>query len=147
MGIRPRFTARDVRKDLMRRAALIDRAIINTLAYLGELCINHARSLKTYQDQTGNLRSSIGYLIVKDGRVVRTNFAGNSQGQGRGRDVARQLADEHPSGYALIVVAGMNYATAVESRGLDVLASAEQLAETELPRMLRDLKIDVATLG
>lgn len=33
----------------------------------------------------------------------------------------------------------MNYALYVESRGRDVIASAEQLAERELPRMLEKL--------
>ena len=41
--------------------------------------------------------------------------------------------------YALVVVAGMNYAAYVEAKGYNVLSSAEHLAERELPRMLDKL--------
>jgi len=36
-------------------------------------------------------------------------------------------------------VAGMNYAIYLEAKGRDVLTSAEQLAQQELPRMLSEL--------
>ena len=39
----------------------------------------------------------------------------------------------------IVVVAGMNYAAYVEAKGYNVLASAEHLAERELPRMLEKL--------
>lgn len=136
----------------------IERAIINTLIYVGELCVNQARSLNTYQDQTGNLRNSIGYVIVKDGKVVHTNFERTAvprvtkkaeQGDGlvTGLDLAEKLAGGYPYGYALIVVAGMAYALEVESRGLDVLSSAEILAERIVPRMLKQLKESIEKLG
>lgn len=163
MGIRPTFTRADVHAALVQRAKAIEAAIINTLAYLGEQCVNQARSVNSYRDQTGNLRNSVGYVIVKDGTVIRTNFqrtasvvatsasghsrttSGSSDGVKVGEELARQLA-ESVSGYALIVVAGMNYAMSVESRGQDVLSSAEHYAEAQLPGLLRDLKIDIATL-
>lgn len=124
--------------------------IIQTLSYLGELCVIQARELNTYRDQTGNLRNSIGYVIVKDGQVVKRNFGKSSKvGKSGGRGVlaglalANQLASEMSKGWGLIVVAGMNYALSVESRGLDVLTSAEQLAITELPKLLAQLKQDI----
>lgn len=144
MGMRPRFTPADVRADMEKRLQAIDTAIINRLSYLGELCVNHARSVNTYRDQTGNLRSSIGYVLVKDGRVIKRNFTGTGSGPAEGEGLAGTLVGQYRSGYALIVVAGMNYATKVESRGLDVLSTAEQLAERELPGMLRALKADIA---
>ena len=36
----------------------------------GEKFIEVARRSGSYKDQTGNLRSSIGYIIAKDGEVV-----------------------------------------------------------------------------
>ena len=54
-----------------------------------------------------------------------------------------EIAAKYPKGYVLVVVAGMNYAVYVESKGRDVLTSAEKLAETELPKMLRQLKDNI----
>lgn len=52
---------------------------------------------------------------------------------------------EIEQGWALIVVAGINYALVIESRGLDVLTSAEQLAKSELSGLLKQLSADVAS--
>jgi len=165
MGLVPRFTKADVQKAFAVRKKAIENAILNNLAYLGELCVNQARSVRSYQDQTGNLRNSIGYVIVRDGRVLKSSFRrsaqvtvtvkpgktrttrGSGDGVKIGQELAKSLAAEHPTGYALIVVAGMNYALSVESRGLDVLTSAQQLAITELPKMLAQLKLDIASLA
>ncbi|QDK80833.1 hypothetical protein EXU85_20360 [Spirosoma sp. KCTC 42546] len=130
--------------------------ILFNLSYVGELCVNLARSTNTYIDQTGNLRNSIGYVIVHNGKVIKSGFTrsatvkgsgkkaskGSFSGVRTGEDLANQLAAGYDSGYALIVVAGMNYAASVESRGLDVLTSAEQLAESVVPTILRQLKVE-----
>ena len=55
-----------------------------------------------------------------------------------GQSVAENIGKE-TKGVALVVVAGMNYAAYVEAKGYNVLASAEHLAERELPRMLEKL--------
>lgn len=165
MGLVPTFTKATVAKAFAERRRAIYRAVLNNLAYVGELCVNHARSVRSYQDQTGNLRNSIGYVIVYNGRVVRNAFQksasvtvktaagksrktkGSGDGVTIGRELALELAGEHTSGWALIVVAGMDYASTVESRGLDVLTSAEQLAATELPNLLAALKADIAKIA
>ncbi|MGV4578106.1 hypothetical protein ACQ1R5_10635 [Ornithobacterium rhinotracheale] len=46
---------------------------------------------------------------------------------------------KYPRGYVLVVVAGMNYALYVESKGYNVLSTAEQLAEREVPRLLNEI--------
>ncbi|OZI09584.1 hypothetical protein BWI93_03105 [Siphonobacter sp. BAB-5385] len=152
MGIKPKFTKAEIRSTFVQRKDRIEQAILATLMYLGEMCVNHARSVNTYQDQTGNLRNSIGYIIVKNGRTIASSFVksvtgtveSDEDGVKIGRGLARELAKQHNTGYALIVVAGMNYAAAVESKGFDVLSSAEHLAEKEFPRMIRDLKLQIA---
>ncbi|MDQ1088564.1 MULTISPECIES: hypothetical protein [Siphonobacter] len=152
MGIKPKFTKAEIRSTFVQRRDRIEQAILATLMYLGEMCVNHARSVNTYQDQTGNLRNSIGYIIVKNGRTIASSFVksvtgtveSDEDGVKIGRGLARELAKQHNTGYALIVVAGMNYAAAVESKGFDVLSSAEHLAEKEFPRMIRDLKLQIA---
>lgn len=151
MGLRPSFSPDDIRAKLEADARRIEAAIITRLAYLGEECVNHARSLNTYKDQTGNLRSSVGYLIARDGRILKQFFeTANKDEGGAGKSTARKIALEvltgAGSGYALIVVAGMNYASKVEAKGYDVLSSAEQYAKKELPKMKAQLKSQIARM-
>jgi hypothetical protein len=135
MGLTPNFTAESFRKELEKRAANIERAIILQLQALGEELVNHARTLNTYKDQTGNLRASIGYVLIVNGVVFNHNFVTTKAGASTGRQLADELASKAKKGFALIVVAGMDYAGAVESKGYDVLASAEMLASSEFPKL------------
>ncbi len=121
----------------------IEQLIIYNLSYVGEQCLTEARSTNSYKDQTGNLRSSIGYIIVKDGRVIRqSDFAvvrTGSQGKSEGEQFARSLANKFSDGIVLIVVAGMNYASYVSAKGYNVLDSAELLADRLVPSILKQL--------
>ena len=120
--------------------------IINTLKYVGEQCVKEAREGGTYQDQTGNLRSSIGYAIVNDGRIVSDGL--NNQFQqfkdgAQGVDEAKKYLQEVGTrfrGIALVVVAGMKYAYYVEKiHNRVVLSSAELLADQLVPQLLTQL--------
>lgn len=121
----------------------IEQRIIYNLSYVGEQCLTEARSTNSYKDQTGNLRSSIGYIIVKDGKVIRqSDFAvvrKGSEGKSEGEKFARSLASKFPDGIVLIVVAGMNYASCVSAKGYNVLDSAELLADRLVPSILKQL--------
>lgn len=128
------------------RIARLRRAIFRTLSDIGEQCLNKARSTDSYKDQTGNLRSSIGYVIVEDGKVIQaSDFAPSekgtdkAKGQATGKAYASELAARFPSGLTLLVVAGMNYATYVSAKGYDVLDSAELLADQLTEKLLKDL--------
>jgi hypothetical protein len=124
-------------------------SIINTFAYIGEQCIIESRNSGKYVDRTGNLRSSIGYVVMNNGKVVRKG--GGETGTEEGKESAQaflvELADKvrayFPGGIILIVVAGMNYATYVEALGLNVLASGKLLAEKLVPEMLEKLGFEV----
>lgn len=148
MGIRPTFTKADVEKHLQAKAEAIHQKILKVFAYVGESCVKEAREHKTYQDQTGNLTASIGYVVTYNGSVVNASsfnkVGGSSSGElgsNEGRLLADSIAQNHRQGYCLVVVAGMNYAYAVEARGLNVLSSAELLAEKLLPELLKALKV------
>ena len=55
----------------------VDRAeerIYKLLQRAGEEFVKLARKKGNYQDHTGNLRSSIGYVIVKDGDILTENY-------------------------------------------------------------------------
>lgn len=124
----------------------VTSVIIRTLQYVGEKCITEAREGGTYQDQTGNLRSSIGYAIVKDGVVVNSTMSqkiagtktSEDNGNQIGSDYLKKISKEY-QGISLIVVAGMRYAAYVESRGYNVLTSSEILADQLVPQLLKQL--------
>lgn len=133
----------EVDRYLGEQVERIEKQIIYNLSYVGEQCLNEGRSTNSYKDQTGNLRSSIGYVIVKDGNIITTSsFAtvkAGHEGTKVGAAYARQLSREFPKGIVLIVVAGMNYAAYVSAKGYNVLDSAELLAEQLVPKLMKQL--------
>ena len=119
------------------------QSAISVLDYVGLECVKEARTMRKYTDQTGNLRSSTGYAIVYNGRIVKqSNFEKVKQtaieGADTGKKLIRQLASSYADGLVLILVAGMDYAVYVEARGYNVLNSAEDLAKRLVPEMLRN---------
>lgn len=144
MGIEARFTKDDVQERFGAFLRQIQAQQIKRLQMLGEMCVTHARSVpkeQGFEDQTGNLRSSIGYAVFVDGVAVHSFYEevkGGAIGARTGQELAVKVG-ERTKGVCLVVTAGMNYALHVESRGRDVIASAEQMAERELPRMLEKL--------
>ena len=66
----------------------VRRQIIRELSIIGERCINEARLKGSYTDHTGNLRSSVGYVIVEDGAAKGYDVLDSSE------LLARQLADK-----------------------------------------------------
>lgn len=145
--IKRRTTSKQIENYIEEQLELREKVLINTLAYIGEQCVNHARTVelpKGFRDQTGNLRSSIGYIIVKDGKTIQWSdfkqVKDGSEGSDSGKRFAESLAKKYRKGIALIVVAGMNYAYYVESyHNRDVLTSSELLAKKELERMKKEL--------
>lgn len=119
-------------------------AAITALNYVGLECVKEARQNGKYTDRTGNLRSSIGYAIIKDGKPIqKSGFervkATAAEAQGQSEALITRLAATYNTGLVLVVVAGMDYAAYVEARGYNVLNSAETLAKTLVPQMLKQL--------
>ncbi len=144
MGITPKFTKADVDKRFHAFLDEIERKQIARLQMLGEMCVNHARGIPKSQgfgDITGNLRSSIGYMVFKDGVAVHAAFdqvLNGADGARKGEALARKVGST-TTGISLVVTAGMEYALYVEAKGRDVITSAEKMAERELPKMLEKL--------
>lgn len=143
MGINPTFNQEDVSR---RFAAFLDAIVekqIKRLQELGEKCVMHAKSIPEnigFKDQTGNLRHSIGYMVFKDGIAIHEGYSQDGgEGAKVGQNLAKTIGSKYPEGVVLVVTAGMNYALYVESKGRDVLTSAEHLAQQELPKMLQKL--------
>ena len=123
---------------------IVHDEILRALSYLGEQCVIKIRDRsanESWIDQTGNLRSSIGYAIYEKGRkeiesafkIVKTGVEGSSEG----KKMIDELASSYSNTYALVVVAGMNYAEYVEAKdNKDVLASTELCARKEVSKYL-----------
>ena len=138
MGLIPGFTQGDINRRINRWVVSIEQRTIWALAQVGEKFVNDARNIKTYQDQTGNLRSSIGYIIAKDGVIIQENVEGKAEGRAHAKEVAREVLRENSKGFILIVVAGMEYACAVESKGYDVITGSIPAAKALLKKKIKE---------
>jgi hypothetical protein len=96
-----------------------------------------------FGDVTGNLRSSIGYFIVKDGKVIKENVKLSDKGTDRHSGISQAKTFiqgiKESDGLRIYGVAGMEYAQEVESRGLNVITVQADLAVIELKGMLSQL--------
>ena len=142
----------EINAAIQAEAMRVEKLTIRALSYLGEQCVIEAKDRpqeSSWFDQSGNLRSSIGYVVVHNGKIIKCStfnqVKNGSDGKKEGKALAEELASTYSYGYALIVVAGMNYAELVEAMDNKVvLASAELLARRELPNMMSKLKNQIA---
>ena len=130
------------------REAIIKQLLIKFMFRIGEECCKDARLKGSYQDQTGNLRSSIGFVVLSDGvPVIYGNPIPSGRGTGSGDGVlagSQYLKELSQRGkrdqITLIVAAGMKYAFYVESvHNRVVLSSAELLASIIKNRILAEI--------
>lgn len=138
--MKPKFTQKSIRRHIDRAIEGFENVLIDTFSQVGAQFVRDARLTQTYKDQTGNLRHSIGFTVLKDGVSIFENFENDGVGTGKARELINNLSDDFRKGYALIVVAGMNYAAYVEAKGYDVITGSSLQAETELKRILNKIK-------
>ena len=125
--MRPQFKVSELEAQLINYAVNNENKFIEALSRVGDEFVNSARSTNTYQNDTFNLRSSIGYVIANNGVVVKRNYEqlGDANiGVTEGLNLADEVAAENSNGIVLIVTAGMNYALYVEAKGFDVLTGS-----------------------
>lgn len=122
--------------------------LVKQLSYIGEESVRIARENGSYSDITGNLRSSIGYVVLVDGKPVKKGTPKQYDGKdGSGEAgppaaeaLLQSLQAKFPWGVVLIVCAGMKYAAYVEAvHHKDVLTSAELIAESLAKKLLKGL--------
>ena len=130
------------------------RAFLDDLDAVGMKVVSFVRARskeESWEDQTGNLRSSIGYVIVRNGAIVRRSGFEKVDGPKRdkatdngsviGAEYAEKIAKRYTKGYALVIVAGMNYASYVEDmENKDVLAGGKIQAEKLVAKLIADYK-------
>lgn len=131
----------------MRRVyETLQEQIIIQLQYLGQECVSRIRrrgQSESWIDRTGNLRSSIGSAVYENGKKkLSTAFEsvfGGHEGSEAGKRMIDALAKEYSQTYAMVVVAGMDYASYVENmNGKDVLASTRLWAESVIGERIED---------
>lgn len=139
-GLEALFSMNSVKAYMEDKVAAYEDKIIAALQYEGEEFVKKARQIDTYTDRTGNLRASIGYVIMKGNQEVFSSFPGGTK---EGLEAAKNLTTElgrGNEGYVLIGVAGMNYAAAVETLGYDVISGSAP-ADKDLKDLLSAIRI------
>lgn len=128
-GVKPNFSKKSIGGSLVAFSIAIDLQTELILKFAGENFVNDARQNHTYKDRTGNLTSSIGYVVALNGTIRIAEFSGGAESKSEGIKRAREVAAAATrkfgkTGYTLIVFAGMEYAAAVESKGYDVISNS-----------------------
>lgn len=130
---------RDLDLEFIRAKEEYDRKAIVFLQSVGERVVKYAREHGSYTDQTGNLRHSIGYVIIQYGKVVSENFSsgnGYPEAQQEAREAAMKVASELPKMHTYLVwVAGMEYARYVEAKGYDVIEGSGNWVEVNAEKL------------
>lgn len=117
--------------------------ITERLIQVGKLFVKNARENGQYGNQTFNLRSSIAFAVIKHGNIIHEDykkFGNGSEGLQKAKDLIEELAGKKGDGFSLIAVAGMEYASIVESQGKDVITGSSQIAKSELKKAIREIK-------
>lgn len=117
----------DMKDDLMQRLSII-----------AERAYQKAIISRDYMNNTGNLRSSIGWGVFFNGNLCNmggfVSIYSGTHGANEGEKILRG-ANISPIGYTIVLVAGMHYATFVEATGRDVSTSGEKLIELLLSQL------------
>ncbi|MBO5225857.1 MAG: HK97 gp10 family phage protein [Parabacteroides sp.] len=135
-GLTPMWSDREVERWFDYYVDRAEERIYRLLQRAGEEFVKIARRKGNYQDHTGNLRSSIGYVIVKDGDILTENYERSTKGTDKqsGIQEAKRLVSElvsvYSDGWVLVGVAAMPYAVYVEAiDNLDVISVATEHTE------------------
>lgn len=152
MAIRRKTSEAAVLRALLETAEARKNLIITDLCYAGESAVRHARLNHTYKDQTGNLTSSIGYVVYEDDKPLKISEfeqitgtktdKNGKKGSEVGKEYAGEVAKIAKQKHKLVVVAGMEYAEAVQAKGYEVLQGAIILVKNLLKRWYPDAKYE-----
>jgi hypothetical protein len=143
-----KFTNADIHKKIVVDLERLRDAARLRMQRIGETFITGARNNANFTDRTGNLRSSIGYIILENGVQYTeggfTRIKQGTEGVGKGKDFIDKIAARYPRGLVLICVAGMGYAAYVEAKGYDVITGSSQIAKNELRAAFERLGLKAA---
>lgn len=140
MALKSNLNSGRLRLETLAQAEILITKIIESFQEAGERFIADARGQVqdhgqgTYMDQTTNLRNSIGYFITRDGEIIH---------EANKIDTNRAKIEDliKPRGIQLIGIAGMNYASHVESRGYNVISYQADVCMVNLAMYLETLEV------
>lgn len=140
MALKSNFNEAKSMQDVKAQAETLYQKILDSFIYAAEDFIVNARgqvqdhAMGTYLDQTTNLRNSIGYFIFHNGEMVREKNEITTN---------KSLVDGFvkSSGFQLILIAGMNYASYVESKGYNVISYQADVCMIDLTGYLENLDV------
>lgn len=141
MAIKPTFQNGAIAAKVQEFQKRLESATVFLLQFMGEELTKYAREQHNYTDQTGNLTNSIGYAVVRNGKII--NYGGeikSGDGAAEGLKIAQKIAANTSSSFSLLIVAGMNYAAYVEAKGYNVILPAELKAKADLPAYMQKLQ-------
>ena len=123
----------------------LNRAIIHSMEVAGQQGTNEARAHGEYTDQTGNLRSSTGYVISDEGAIESSSsfdaVKNGSDGATQGKNLAKSIAGSIKGKKAIVLVAGMDYAPYLQAKGRKVMGDAEEIIKRSLTKQFKDLEL------
>lgn len=137
MGMIRQFGDGYITKQVQYFQQQVELAMKLLLQEFGEKLVAFAKDTHTYTDRTGNLTNSISYAIVRHKEILYYNEVQREEANAAALKVAMKMAESLSDAYSLIVVAGMNYAAFVESRGYNVILPAELKAKQEFTNKVK----------
>lgn len=151
MGVKKVVVGATFQQYLVERMDELKNQYLRGLIAAGVQTINYVRDRSgdmSWYDQTGNLRSSTGFVVLDDGVIVfQSGFEtvkDGAEGSRIGKEFSELVAsrtEQFKQGLVLIVVAGMEYASYVEAMdNKDVLASSKPYANRIVQDLIKQLK-------
>ena len=145
MGVKISTNIPSVIKQLDEYSKRLEEEMIIALVEAGNSIVNIAKDTHTYKNRSSNLEASTGFGVVVKGKLVEyggfdTSLIGGNVGIEVLKSVVNEIADRE---YAIVVVAGMEYAAYVERCGYVVLDNARYDGESVLSGLLDKIKIEI----
>lgn len=147
--IKANYTNASITNEVNRAVEHYFKYVVSVYSRAGQAMVEDARSRTkdfgadgngSFGNITWELRSSIACGVFRDGRQVfyyGPVLSTGGEGVSEAKDYIIQLS-EGIDGIQLIVVAGKEYAAAVESKGYNVISATSELAENILSRFINE---------
>lgn len=128
LGVKAKYDFSDLKKARKQ----LQNEVTNNMRVAGDLYLNVAVAKGSYQNRTGNLRSSNAYAITNDGKIIEEKVANTFSKTDAQKYALQAIQNANKAGDSLILVNGMPYASFVEKKGFDVSSMAYQQAADKL---------------
>ena len=139
---------RQLQQKLNEKKEALKRVLDMKLLQLAEEAVSHAKHNKGYKDRTANLKNSISFALFYDGQLVTKQIGQLSKPEEAPKEhrgvennldaFAQEDGVVAPSGYSLIIVAGMEYGAHVEHKGYNVLHLTRYYLHDEMKKILEE---------